>query len=445
MSRPHERHSKLMHSRPLSESSAMHSMLVFSFALLMSLAAPTVFADHPDVRGVYDGSGNSTLMNCSDPADNGLYSFDVTVNINTQIVENITGNGTLTATIQGQSLREDLNFFGAVTVTGALSGNFNSALYVNELLDSNASGTFTGQVNGTGLTFNVDGADTFGDTCTFTGTYMGTRPNVPPPIVHDQDQDGIADEIDNCPTVSNPEQNNFDGDSLGDVCDTDDDNDGLSDIDEVLQYGTDPYDPDSDDDGVNDGDEVAAGTDPLVDESARPSDAVTAIISSLLLTDTISFSGELGVIEQDAGGAVYSGVPIDTRMFGEINDVTFGGFISDGTTITAFSCCIAAGGLDVANDQAIDASDAALINSLAGTSFVGGELIDLVDIEGDAVTAGGGRIEIGVSYVLSNTAFDDDSLTNYPPSQTDILVAVFFIAEFNVSGEVIYSAVGLID
>ena len=45
----------------------------------------------------------------------------------------------------------------------------------------------------------------------------------------DNDEDGVADDIDNCPLIPNPDQENNDGDSDGDACDTDDDNDGVED------------------------------------------------------------------------------------------------------------------------------------------------------------------------------------------------------------------------
>ena len=77
--------------------------------------------------------------------------------------------------------------------------------------------------------------------------------------------DAIADLIDNCPNVPNgpsaldPEdagisQRNTDGDSQGDACDTDDDNDLLSDVDEAAA-GTDRLNADSDNDGVIDGED----------------------------------------------------------------------------------------------------------------------------------------------------------------------------------------------
>ena len=67
----------------------------------------------------------------------------------------------------------------------------------------------------------------------------------------DTDGDGICDGVDNCISTPNADQLNTDADAEGDVCDVDDDNDGLSDTDEA-SIGTDPLDADSDDDGITD-------------------------------------------------------------------------------------------------------------------------------------------------------------------------------------------------
>ncbi|MCP4633301.1 MAG: hypothetical protein GY855_10280, partial [candidate division Zixibacteria bacterium] len=82
----------------------------------------------------------------------------------------------------------------------------------------------------------------------------------------DVDEDGIANNDDNCPSIFNPGQEDTDSDDIGDVCDTDDDNDGVDDGDD-----TDSLDPtvceDSDGDGCDD---CSVGTDgfgPLPDNN----------------------------------------------------------------------------------------------------------------------------------------------------------------------------------
>jgi hypothetical protein len=79
----------------------------------------------------------------------------------------------------------------------------------------------------------------------------------------DGDADGVPNSADNCPAAANPLQENNDADSQGDVCDPDDDNDTLSDVDETSLYGTNPFLSDTDSDGFDDPVEVAAGSDPL--------------------------------------------------------------------------------------------------------------------------------------------------------------------------------------
>lgn len=159
----------------------------------------------------------------------------------------------------------------------------------------------------------------------------------------------------------------------------------------------------------------------------------------------VEFSGPLGPVFLDDGGAVYSGVTVGTTFTGAITaDVSPTGFISDGTTLVSVNCCIAAGGFDVTNDATLDADEAQVINSLAGTSFVAGDLADFIQIEADSSTQSGGRIEIGLSFVLDYMAFDDENLSNYPPDSDDILLALYFIAEEDSIGADNYSALGVI-
>ncbi len=58
----------------------------------------------------------------------------------------------------------------------------------------------------------------------------------------DSDGDTIPDYEDNCPTDANTLQENFDGDAQGDICDPDDDNDGISDIAENYHPELNPFD-----------------------------------------------------------------------------------------------------------------------------------------------------------------------------------------------------------
>ena len=52
----------------------------------------------------------------------------------------------------------------------------------------------------------------------------------------DLDRDGVATAADNCPLLPNPDQADCDGDAQGDVCDEDDDNDGLADDDDACVF-----------------------------------------------------------------------------------------------------------------------------------------------------------------------------------------------------------------
>lgn len=77
----------------------------------------------------------------------------------------------------------------------------------------------------------------------------------------DSDNDGLADAFDGFP-LDPKETNDHDFDGIGDNADTDDDNDGLSDEDELNIYGTSPKFSDFDGDYLPDGYEVQHGFSP---------------------------------------------------------------------------------------------------------------------------------------------------------------------------------------
>jgi hypothetical protein len=61
------------------------------------------------------------------------------------------------------------------------------------------------------------------------GTTIGDSPGELFDICTDSDGDSVIDSFDNCPTTVNADQANFDNDSQGDACDSDDDNDQVCD------------------------------------------------------------------------------------------------------------------------------------------------------------------------------------------------------------------------
>jgi hypothetical protein len=77
-------------------------------------------------------------------------------------------------------------------------------------------------------------------------------PTVYNPSQSDVDGDNRGDDCDNCPTVYNPTQVDTDGDGLGDECDPDIDNDGIPNALDNCPYVPNPDQLDSDNDGIGD-------------------------------------------------------------------------------------------------------------------------------------------------------------------------------------------------
>ena len=68
----------------------------------------------------------------------------------------------------------------------------------------------------------------------------------------DFDNDGVENELDNCPWQVNPGQVDTDEDNLGDACDSDDDDDGLPDAGDNCPVRSNPMQVDTDGDGEGD-------------------------------------------------------------------------------------------------------------------------------------------------------------------------------------------------
>jgi len=105
------------------------------------------------------------------------------------------------------------------------------------------------------------------------------------------------------------------------------------------------------------------------------------------------------------------------------------------------------GGLSVTNNELLDAGTAALLNSLAAGSalFSAGDIVDIINIEGDTPTAAASRIEIGLSYIFNQSTFSNESLDNYPFNPNDVLLSLFFIVEQDAGSGIVYSALGKLD
>jgi hypothetical protein len=175
------------------------------------------------------------------PSNRGLVSFGYTVNFDpgvltlaaadhNQLLAAITGSSVIDVSSpipdtdgvwSGAAVDLDIGarewgqgVLGRLVVTATGSGPVNTPVSLSAI----------GLLDGSGLPIPI-------------AEVRGARIAIDTDCLPDGDLDGIVDGIDNCPTMANPGQGDNDADGAGDVCDNDDDNAGVLDLDEVACGG----------------------------------------------------------------------------------------------------------------------------------------------------------------------------------------------------------------
>jgi subtilisin family serine protease len=159
----------------------------------------------------------------------------------------------LTGPVMMTTVGTDFDTLLAVYTGGDLANLSLTAENNNAPLGTTSAVSFT-VAAGTTYHIAVDGVAAAWGTITLARSYL------------DSDGDAVIDALDNCVSVANATQIDFDGDGSGDACDPDDDNDQMPDDWEVAT-GLNPLDPsdavsDPDGDGATNLAEYLAQTDP---------------------------------------------------------------------------------------------------------------------------------------------------------------------------------------
>lgn len=159
----------------------------------------------------------------------------------------------------------------------------------------------------------------------------------------DSDADGVHDLQDNCINVANSDQADFDADTLGDLCDEDDDNDGLPDTVETA-LGLNPHDA-SDADGDLDNDGFSNRLEHLLGSDASNANSVPVALDFYQENfengwpvGFYSLSGKLPWTLK-AGGADGSGFALQSTAFNQAtqsSEVAFTGLFNAGVLSLKF-------------------------------------------------------------------------------------------------------------
>ncbi len=190
-----------------------------------------------------DNDGIADLNdNCPNVANKGQWDKDGD-NIGNKCDDDIDGDGyTNQQELMAGTIAWDLNSFPSEQTLDDRDGDGLSNGQDNCPDDANA-GQWDRDSDGIGneCDSDIDGDGVSNEEEMLAGSNPWDFNSVPDIHIVDEDQDGIADDQDNCPSISNVEQIDLDNDGFGDDCDDDIDGDGIANVIED-EKGSDPYD-----------------------------------------------------------------------------------------------------------------------------------------------------------------------------------------------------------
>lgn len=252
-----------------------YANLAASYSLLtcsgLTLSPDSYEMAAEDIEAAFDltvtiatGEAEETATNVASPLAKNLMAF-----VLTEIEEEVKIEGVIEATRAPETYETQEAWGGTLEVKAAGYGEFTYGTSTDNPLeiDLTEAGDVTvsvaGAVEGDTIEVSIEDEETLCST-SLTITQAAEIPTIEDTerdleditVLNDEDGDGLTDdeEVETYGT---------------DFRDEDSDDDGLTDYEEVITHLTDPNNSDSDSDGTSDYDEVAAGTDPLVDESAE--------------------------------------------------------------------------------------------------------------------------------------------------------------------------------